>query len=107
MSEEVTSWVVRCVVVALVLLIFWLGRTSAQRDSTRKESERQSIENTAATQPPLRVVPLSGEEEAVQRSLNCVVFPIRSYDNLLLHCTACREETPSMAEKPLAVTCVR
>lgn len=89
-------------IVAVVGLLVWSDPLDAV-GRARAEAESKSVEDTATVQPPLRDIAIEDG-----RVLGCFTFPIRAYDNTLLKCVACREDSTEFGpKKPLTLACTR
>lgn len=86
----------------MIGLLVWSDRHDGVARA-RAEAERKSVEDTATVQPPLRDIAIEDG-----RVLGCFTFPIRAYDNTLLKCVACREDSTEFGpKKPLTLACTR
>lgn len=88
-------------IAAYVGLMLWAS-TKGHHRALAAEAEQKSIEHTASVEPPMRIIPIEDGHVA-----ECFTFPMRSYDNELFKCVACREDSMEPGPKHLSLSCVR
>jgi hypothetical protein len=87
----------------LTAVLLVLGAGIAARGCAQKLKVADDVEAQSKVEPPIRTV-LIGEG----RLLECQVFPMRSYDEVLLHCTLCQEQNfDPLKHPPLLFDCTR